>query len=297
MTTFLEIQNEVLQTLHGFGLEQPRAAFLSAAINSSVTTFTVTSGADVEQGLAEIDGELIYIESVDRDTGVVTLSPDGRGYYGTTAASHLISARVTIAPTWPRNRVKAAINDVIQSSYPTLYGVAQTQFTFVPSITTYSLPAEAEGVLRVTADLNGPSMEQQVINHYDTNFVAPSDDWATTNTISLHQAVTPGRTVTVTYTKQPSALSADADALTTSGLRDTARLMVVYGACSQLTAYMDAARLPVASAVATDETENNGIGMASRVSGQLYLRYQAELESERRRLRETVKPVIRMRKR
>jgi len=57
--------------------------------------------------------------------------------------------------------------------YPTLFGVAQTQFTFTPAVTTYEMPAEAENVLRVTADLNGPSREQQIIRRFDFNSVAP----------------------------------------------------------------------------------------------------------------------------
>lgn len=297
MTTFLGIQNEVIQTLHGYGLDQPRAAFLSGSITSSATSFTVTDASSVEQGLAEIEGELVYIESVDRTTDTVTLSPDGRGYYGTTAATHAANTRMTIAPTWPRNRVKQAINDVIASVYPSVFGVAQTQFDFSPAVSTYSLPAEAEAVLSVTADLNGPSQEQQQIRHYAFSAKAPTDDFATGRSISLHESVTPGRTVTVTYKKQPSALSADSDLLTASGLRTTARLMIVYGACSQLLAFMDASRLPVSTAEASGYAENNQVGQASRISGQLYLRFQAELEAERARLRETTPPIVRMRKR
>lgn len=298
MTTFLTLQNEILQTLHGYGLDQPRVAWLAGGgVNTTATSWTVTDAANADQGIAECEGELIYIQSVNRSTNVLTLAADGRGYLGTTAATHAANVRITFNPTWPKNRVKAAINDVIAGVYPTLFGVAQTQFTFNPAVSTYSLPAEAERVLSVTADVNGPSLEQQDIRRYHFNSVAPTDDWPTTNTITLHESVTPGRTVTVTYAKQPTALSADGDLLTASGLRATAKSLIVWGACSQLVGYMDVSRLPADTAIARELGEVNPVGTASRVSGQLYLRYQAELEAERRRLRATTPVTVTVRKR
>jgi hypothetical protein len=297
VTTFLQLQDEILQTLHGFGLSQPRATFLTASIDADDLAISVTDASNCEQGLVEIEGEAIFIESVDRNTNTLTVSPDGRGYYGTTAAAHDADVRCTIAPTWPRHRVKSAINDVIAATYPTLWGVAQTSFTYNPSVTTYALPAEAERILAVTAQVNGPSLEPQTISHYSLNSVAPTDDWATTNIISLHEAVTPGREVTVTYLKQPSALSGDSDAITVSGLRETAKLAIVYGACAQLVSFMDVSRLPVDVAVADEYDEKVQVGMASRISGQLQLRYEMELEKERKRLRATTPVKISVRKR
>ena len=297
MTTFRALQDEVLQTVQGYGLGLSRATFLASGIDSDDLTLSVTDASNVGEGLAEIDSELVYIESVNRSTNTVTLSVDGRGFFGTTAAAHSANARVTIAPTWPRNRIKQAINDVIVATYPTLWGVTQAQFAFNPAVTTYSVPAEAERILSVTADVNGPSKEQQVIKRYSFNSVAPTDDWATTNTITLQESVTPGRTVTVTYTKQPSALSADASELTTSGLRETAKLTVLYGACAQLVSFMDVSRLGVDTAQADEYDEKVQVGMASRISGQLQLRYEMELEKERKRLRATTPVAINVRKR
>lgn len=298
MTTYKQIQDEVLQLLHGFGLEQPRTCFLSASLSNSALSVTVDDASSVQSGVAEIEGEIVYIQSVNRGTNTVTFSADGRGYYGTTAAAHASGVRVTINPTWTRTRVKGAINDVIVGTYPTLFGVAQAQFTFTPSVSTYAMPADAEGVLSVSADVNGPSMEQQQIRHYAFSSVAPTDDWPNTNTITLQESATPGRTVTVTYRKAPSALVNDSDALTTSGLRETAKSLIVYGACSQLVAYMDLARLPADTATADEyAAQPNSVGAASRISAQLYQRHAMELESERKRLRATTPVTVTMRKR
>lgn len=287
MPTFRQLQDEVLQLVTGYGLEQPRTLFLAATLTEGATTATVTDASNAEQGLAEVDSELVYIQSVDKVTNVLTFAPDGRGYLGTTAEQHASGTRVTVNPTWSRNRIKAAINDTITGTYPMLFGIDSAQFTYNPSTTTYELPAVAKRVLAVSADLNGPSREQQRITRYSFNAVAPGDDWPTGATVSLHEPASPGRTVTVTYASTPGQLTNDGDFLTDSGLQDSAKLAIVYGACAMLVSYMDVARLPADTSTAAEYAQANALGMATRISTQLYLRYQQELDNERQRLRAT----------
>ena len=294
MTTFAGLQNEVLQYLYGYGLSQPRATRIPGAITDITTVISVSSATDLEQGVAEVDSELVFIESVDRGSNIATVI---RGYLGTTAAAHSAGAILTMAPTWPRTRIASAINDTIQAMYPTLFGVAQYQFTFNPSVTTYSVPAEAEKVLQVSADLNGPSKEQQIVRRYSFSSVSPTGTWPTTNSITLQESVTPGRTVTVTYLKSLTAFVSDSDTFAVTGLRETAKLAVVYGTCAQLLAFMDVARLPVDTAQADEYDAKTQVGMASRIAGQLQLRYELELEKERKRLRATTPVAITMRTR
>lgn len=294
MSTLNQLVDDVLLALNGYGAPAPRASFLSGAVTASGLTFTVTSAADFNQGIAEVGDELVYIESVNTATNTLTISADGRGFYGTTAAAHAAGDRVTMNPTWPRIRVEAAINDAIEGTYPVLFGVASTSFTFTGVQTTYELPAACEQVLSVTADTIGPSEEQQVIRRYSFNSVAPTDEFATGNSITLHEAAAPGRTVTVTYRIAPAAITS-ADEFTVSGLRGTAWKAVKYAACSELLAYMDTARLPVDTAAAAEYGERNQIGSASRISAQLYQRYEIELERERRRLASTTPVPINVR--
>lgn len=296
-TTFRSLVDEVLLVVNGYGVIQSRASFLTADIDAVTTSFTVRNVTNFDQGLAEIEGEMVFIESVDRTTNTVTLSPDGRGYMGTTAASHVANTRVDFGPVWPRTRVKQVINDTILSVYPTLFGVGTAQFTFSPAVTTYALPVEAERVLAVTADTLGPSREQQQVTKYSFNSTAPSDDWPTGNTVTLQQGVAPGRTVTVQYQSQPTTLSADADLLTASGLRESAKLAIVYGTTANLLGFLDISRLPVESAQADEYDTNNAVGTATRVANQLYTRFQMEVEQERRRLRATTPVPVTMRTR
>ena len=285
MSTFDNLVDDVSQTLHGYGLAQPRASFLSASVGTNDLAFSVIDASGFEQGVAEIGNELVFIESVDYSSSILTISPDGRGYYGTTAATHGINSRITMAPVWSRSRIATAINETILGVYPTLFGVASTSFTFIPAVTTYSLPAETERVLRVTADTIGPSGEQETIKRYSFNSVAPTSKYATGNTITLEQSAAPGRSVTVTYVKQPSEITFGS-AFTACGLSETAKRCIKYGAISSLLAYMDSARLPVDTAQADEYDQSKaGIGTAGRISAQLYQRYLVELETERKRLR------------
>lgn len=288
MPTLKELRNEIMLAFHGYGLTQPRTAMLTQAISASGgATFTMSAPDLADAGLAECEDELMYVSSVDRDSGSATVDATGRGYYGTSAAAHAEGVEITFAPTWPKARINTAINNTILNTYPQLFGVQQHQFTFNPSVTTYSLPAEAERILAVSADMNGPSMEQQQIRRYALSSVAPTDDWVTTNTITLQEPVTPGRTVTVTYSCQPSELSADTDELTSSGLRNTASRAIVYGAAAELLAFMDVARLPLDTVMADEMDEQNQIGSATRIANQLQIRAEMELEREAKRLRAT----------
>ena len=294
MTTFLNLQDEVLMALHGYGLAQPRTTFLLTSITATDLTVAVRDASNIDMGLAEIGGELVFIESVDRSSGTITFSPDGRGYYGTTAAAHDANARLTFAPTWPRQRIKAAINDVILGVWPTLFGVAQTTFTLTPAVTTYAMPDEAEGVLSITADTYGPSRQQQVINAYRFDATAPTDEWANGKSVTLLEAASPGADVTVTYTKQPSILTADADTIATSGLRESARKLLMLGACAELLSMMDVSRLTVDTAPADELDNRNAIGSAARLANQFQLRFEMEIEKERQRLRETTPAKIKV---
>lgn len=294
MTTLTQLTDEVLLTLYGYGTPSARASFLTAGVDDVALSLPVVDGSDFGQGIVEIGGELIYVESVSGNT--LTVAPDGRGFYGTTATSHGINARVTANPTWPRSRVEAAINDAIEGTYPVLYGVGTTSFTFTGVKTTYELPADCEQVLSVTADTIGPTGEQQKVTRYSFNSVAPTGEYASTNTITLGEPVNVGRDVTVTYRKAPTAITSG-DAFTVSGLRNTAQKAVKYAACSELVSYLDTARLPVDTATADLYDEKNPIGGAARISAQLYQRYEMELERERRRLAATTPVPINVRTR
>lgn len=285
-TTFDGIVREVRSVLRGYGLVQEAVAFLSGSINSSVLSIAVTDASALSPGLVEIDREVIYVTSINTGTNTLTVAPDGRGWDGTTAATHAANARVTANPPYPTWRLERAINDAIVGTFPDIFGVDSTSFTFNPSVSTYSIPTTAEDILKVTTTVYGPSMDQVEIHRYSFNSNAPASEFATGNCITLGEAPDPGRTVTVTYAKAPSEL-ASGDDLTESGLRETARPLVVYGAVSRLLSYVDASRTLVDSAIASEYSDTQRVGTATQLAAQMTARYQMELEKEQARLRKT----------
>lgn len=282
-TTYADLVREVRSALRGYNLVREQVSFLNGSITNSALTFTVDDGTLIQPGVVEIEDECIWVQSI---TGnVATVSPDGRGWDGTTAASHADNKRVTVNPPYPTWRLARAINDTIVGTSPTLWGVASTSFTYNPSVSTYSLPATATEVLSVTTTVLGPSQDQVEIHDYRFNANAPTAEFATGKCITLAVVPDPGQTVTVTYQKAPSEITS-ADSLTTSGLRETARALVVYGAVGRMLAFIDSSRAAVGSAVGSEFADTNRVGTATQLAGQLTARYQMELAEEQKRLRQ-----------
>ena len=285
MTTYNEMVEEVLINLEGFTLRQDRTTYLTAAIDNNDLSIALASGDNIGKGLLEIDDELIHIDSVDRSDRSAVISPFGRGYRGTTAAAHSINTKVTFAPSFPKISVKRAINDTIRAVYPNVYGVASTTFTYNPSVTTYSLPAEAETVLAVSWDTIGPSNEWLPIRHWRHDPTANVGEYATGNAISIYEAIVPGRTINVVYTKTPSILTNANDVFTTvTGLEETSRDLIIYGAAYRMVSFIDPGRLSFTSPEADQNDTTRQFGSGTNTARYLLALYQQRLQEETNRL-------------
>lgn len=280
--TFDDLVREVRSTLRGYGLNREQVTFLNGGLTNSASTFTVDDGTLIQPGIVEIENECIYVQSI--ATNTVTVTPDGRGWDGTTAASHADNKRVTVNPPFPTWRIARAINDTIIGTYPTLWGVGVTTFAFNGSVSTYALPADATEVLSVSATVIGPSKEQAEIYEYKFEANADATQFPTGKCITLRAFPDFGQTVTVAYQKAPSEITTG-DNLTVSGLRDTARALVVYGATSRIVSFLDSSRASIGSAIGAEIADTNRIGTATQLAAQLTARYQMELGAEQKRLR------------
>ena len=276
---------EVLINLEGFTLRQDRTTYLTAAIDSDDLTLSLASGDNIGKGIVEVDEELIHIDSVDRSDRSAVISPFGRGYRGTTAASHALNAKVTFSPSFPRLSAKRAINDTIRAVYPNIFGVTSTTFTYNAAQTTYSLPANAETVLAVSWDSIGPSGEWIPIRRWRQDPTAASSEYATTNSISIYDALVPGRTVQVIYTKEPSALSSASDVFTTvTGLPESTRDVIVYGAAYRMVSFLDPGRLTFTSPEADQNDTTRQFGSGTNTARYLLALYQQRLQEESQKL-------------
>lgn len=291
MTTFADLVNDVFLLMQGYGLDEDRTAYLTAAVTTATqTTFTVDSTENLSAGLAEIGDELVYIKSATGTT--VTIAPDGRGYRGTTAGTYAIDKRITMSPVLPRTLVKRKINETIVGTYPSLWGVGTTTLTYDPVRTTFEVPQDVEDILQVSHDAIGPTGEWPVVKRWRLDHHPDTTTYATGKTLSIFEPLAGSQSIRVVYQKRPSELYSDADDLTDSGLASTARAAVVAGAAWRLVSFMDASRLKINSPAMDLLDDRNPIGTATQVGSYLRKQYERELEEERTRQQSSTTPVM-----
>ena len=288
-TTYANLVDDVLLNLAGYTLRQDRTTHLTGNITTSSTTLNLASVSNIGKGLIEIDDELIWIDTYDRVSSTASIPPYGRGYNGTTAAAHNTNTKVTIAPSFPKAVVKKAINDTIDAVFPKLFAVGTTSFTLVATRTAYSLPAEVDTVLSVTWSTTGPSNEWLPVKSWRQDSMTNLTSFPTGNSISVYDAITPGRTVQVYYTKKPTTLSASASTdifETVTGLPSSCKDVILYGAAYRLASFIDPGRLTYTSAEADQTDTKIQYGSGASTARFLLALYNQRLTEESEKLRD-----------
>jgi len=286
-STLANLVDEVLLNLNGYTMRQDRTTHLTADINSSALVLNLGSVTNIGKGVVEIDDELIWIDTYDRVSNSATAAPYGRGYQGSSAASHTTNTKVTISPTFPRISVKRAINDTIRAVFPQLYGVDRTTFSLTATQSTYSLPAAVDTVLGVSWDTPGPTGEWMPVKQWRHDPMANATAYTSGQTISVYDRITPGRTVQVTYSKEPTVLSNSNDVFeTVTGLPSSAKDVIVYGASYRLASFIDPGRLTFTSAEADQADTKIQFGSGSNAARFMLALYQQRLTEEAGKLRD-----------
>lgn len=285
MATLSNLIDEVKANLQGYTLNQDRLTYVANAggITASEVDIQVGSQDNLAKGIVEIDDELIYVDSFDKtnNTLKVIRAGFGRGFQGTTATSHAEYAPVILSPTFPRVSIKRAINDTIGSLFPKLWGTASTTFTFNGVVNTYTLPVEAEDVLSVAWESVGSSKEWYPVKRWRPDPMANTGAFTSGNTITVYDGITPGRTVQITYTKEPSLLANNNDEFTTvTGLPESCRDVVVLGAAYRLLSYIDPGRINLASAEADTADSKLPSTAGTSASRYIFALYQQRLNEE-----------------
>jgi len=287
MATFGQMTDEVSRKLAGFTLRQDRQTHLTAAVNTTATSITVASATNVSTGLIQIDDELIYVDSYDRNTGVLSIPPYGRGYNGTSASSHAVGARVIVSPTFPSVDIKEAINNSIQAVFPDLYSTGTHTFSYSTAKSTYPLPDEVETVLGVSFQTTGPSKEWLPIRGWRVDPMANTTAFNSRNSISLYSGVEPGRTVQVFYTSEPTVMdNNDDDFEIVTGLPASCKDVIVLGASARLASFVDPGRLTFGSAESDQQSQIAGrsYGAGTNTAKYLLALYDKRLAEESRKL-------------
>jgi len=298
-TTLTDLINEVQINLAGYTYQQDRATHLTSAVTtttSSSTSPTILSLGSTEnlgKGVVEIDEELLWIDSFDRIANTATVSPYGRGYLGTTAATHTADTKVTISPTFPRYVIKKAINDTINAAGSTIFAAKVTTFTFNAAQTTYDFDGlNIQNILTIMWQSVGPSQEWIPVRRWSWDSKADATAFgATSQTVTIGDYITPGRTVKVVYATDPEPFTTNAqDFSTQTGLPNSCKDVIVLGASYRLLTYLDPARAAQVSPQADETDSKRPYGASQTATKQLYALYTQRLNEETQR-QQTLYPI------
>ena len=287
--TLSEMIDEVIVNLAGYTFQQDRSTYLSSAVttttSSSASPLILSLGStdNVGKGVLEIDEELMWVDSFDRIANTATVAPYGRGYLGTTAATHTADSKVTISPTFPRHNIKRAINDTIRSLGANIFAVKTTTFTFNAAQSTYAFNnLNIKNILTVSWQEIGPSQEWRPIRRWDLDAIADSTAFGSgAQTITLGEAPVPGRTVKIVYATDPVAFTSNSqDYVTQTGLPESTRDLVILGAAYRLLSFLDPARASMVSPQADETDAKRPYGASQSATKQLYALYAQRLQEE-----------------
>jgi hypothetical protein len=290
MSTFAQLVDEVRTNLSGYTLRQDRITYLTnpVGINTTALDIVIGNSENLAKGVIEIDDELIWINTFDKNNLTLNAIPGfGRGYNGTTPSPHAQNAQITLTPTFPKVNVKKAINDTINSFYPKLFQVASTTFTFNAAQITYPLPDDARDVMFISWQTPGPSREWLPVNRWRIDRMANTAAFNTTRTLSLYDKIVPGRTVQVYYSTIPNTLTnANDDFATVTGLPESSRDVVTLGAAARLLSYLDTGRINLSSAEADINDTKLPSTAGASASKYVYALYQQRLNEESTKLQD-----------
>jgi len=298
-TTLTDLINEVQINLAGYTYQQDRATHLTSAVttltspSSSPTVLSLGSTENLGKGVVEIDEELMWVDSFDRVANTATVSPYGRGYLGTTAATHTADTKVTISPTFPRYVIKKAINDTINAAGSTIFAVNVTTFTFNAAQTTYDFDGlNIQNILSIMWQSVGPSQEWIPVRRWSWDSKADATAFgATAQTVTIGDYITPGRTVKVVYSTDPVPFTTNAqDFSTQTGLPNSCKDVIVLGASYRLLTYLDPARAAQVSPQADETDSKRPYGASQTATKQLYALYTQRLNEETQR-QQTAYPI------
>jgi hypothetical protein len=300
-TTLANMIDEVLINLAGYTFQQDRATHLTAPITTTTSTsaspliLSLGSTDSVGKGTIEIDEELLWVDTFDRVANTATVSPYGRGYLGTTAATHSLDAKVTISPTFPRFSVKRAINDTIRSLGSSIFAVKSTSFTFNAAQTAYGFNnLDIKNILTVSWQDIGPSKEWRPLRRWDFDSTADATAWGSgAQTITLGDFPISGRTVRVVYAGDPTAFTANDQVYTTqTGLPESTRDVVILGAAYRLLTFLDPARASQVSPQADETDSKRPYGASQSATKQLYALYTQRLNEETQSQQQNYSPRV-----
>lgn len=289
-STLDDLANEVIMNLAGYTLQQDQTTHLTSAITTTTSTLAAPTifslAADqVGEGIVEIEDELIWVNEYDRISRNATVPPYGRGFMGTTAATHVAGSRVIIKPTFPRSSVKRAIQDTIRAIGSSIFAAKNTSFTYNSTVDSYAfLNLNIQNILRMSWQDTGSTQRWVPIVKWTWDSSPDAATWgAGSQTITINDGrIMTGRKVNVTYATAPAVLSTTStDSFATqTGLPESVRDVVVLGASYRLLSFIDPARNTITSPQADEIDSKRPYGSANSATKELNKLYTTRLAEE-----------------
>jgi len=300
--TLSQMIDEVVLNLAGYTFQQDRATYLKTAVTTTTSSsaspliLALGSTENVGKGIIEIDEELMWIDSYDRISNTATVAPYGRGYLGSTAATHALDTKVTISPTFPRTSVKRALNDTIRSLGANIFAVKSVTFTFNAAQSTYAFNnLNIKNVITIAWQSIGPSKEWIPIRRWDFESTADATTFgAGAQAVVLGaDSPIPGRKVRVVYATDPVAFTDNAqDYVEQTGLPESTRDVVVLGTAYRLLSFLDPARAAQVSPQADETDSKRPYGASQSATKQLYALYAQRLQEETKAQQQNYPPRV-----
>jgi hypothetical protein len=284
MSTFDELADSAILDLYGYTQLQDQSTHLREGVSLSASSLPVADVSAASRGTIEVGDELMWVDTISVQDSRLVIAPYGRGFRGTAAAAHAAGARVTSTPMFPRARIKQALNDAITAVYPDLFAVGMATFSWNPSRNTYELPQGALDILSVTHATIGPSKEWLPVRRYRLDRNADTSEFDSGASISIYERITPGRTVKVVFSKQPSRL-VNGQSFADTGLPASCEDVIRLGAQFRLVPMIDTPHLSGMTAEADFASQQRPIGSAATLGRYLLQVYQVRLGEESRRQR------------
>lgn len=285
MTTYADLTEEILSHLNGYGETRDKVTSLTQAIGATDLTFTVADGKSINRGYIEIDSEMMAVASVDTNTGAVTVHPWGRGARGTTAAAHAINTMVVDTPRFPRSTVKQEINEVISTLYPDLFNVTVDETNTVnPVRVAYPIPADAESIVSVQYQTNGPTKQWAPVTRYAMDYNADVTNFPTGKSLDIYQGMAPGKPIKIRYRRKFNPLVNETDTLTSVNVSEDWRDILRMSVVGRLLMSLDTGRLELSSIEANNRAQFTQPLQASAVARQNLQNAALRIAQERREL-------------
>jgi hypothetical protein len=300
-TTLTNMIDEVSMNLSGYTLTQDRSTYLKTAIttttSSSASPLTVSLGStsNVGMGVIEIDEELLWVDTYDRVSNTAIIAPYGRGYLGTTAATHTADTKVTISPTFPRFTIKKAINDTINALGASIFAASTTTITSNAAVAAFRLPATVtldniqdslniRNILSVAYQSIGASKEWIPVRSWRLDNNANTTAFTSGQTISIYDRVPSGRTIQIVYSTDPTVFTANTqDFATQTKLPDSCKDLTILGATYRLLTNLDPARAAMVSPQADETDSKRPFGTSQSLTKSIYALYSQRLSEEIKR--------------